>query len=68
MAARGMGIALECDLSVCDAGFVVLEGRWGVRLVTLDGGILILSGAGDVAVGLGLDASLNGYCLNYIEV
>ena len=43
--------ALECDLSAYDAEFVVLARTLGVRLVTLDGGIL--SGAGDVAVGLG---------------
>ena len=42
---------LEGGLSAYDTGFVVLARRWCVGLITLDGGIL--SGAGDVAVGLG---------------
>ena len=44
-------VALECDLSACDAEFVVLARTLDVPLVTLDGGIL--SEAGDVAVRLG---------------
>ena len=51
--------ALECDLSAYDAGFVVLARTLGVRLVTLDGGIL--SGAGDVVVGLGCSLTPEGY-------
>ena len=42
--------ALQCGLSAYDAEFVVLARTLGVRLVTLDGGIL--EGAGDVAVEL----------------
>ena len=46
-----LNTALECDLSAYDAEFVVMARTLGVPLVTLTG--RILSGAGDVAVGLG---------------
>ena len=45
----GVAVGLECDLSAYDAEFVVLARTLGVRLVTLNGGILE---GGDVAAGL----------------
>ena len=49
MAARGYGVALGWGLGAYAAEFVVLARTLGVRLVTLDGGILE---GGDVAAGL----------------
>ena len=46
---QGVAVGLECDLSAYDAEFVVLARTLGVRLVTLNGGILE---GGDVAAGL----------------
>ncbi len=47
-AARVMDVALECELTACDAEFVVAARELGVRLATLDRAIL--TGAGDVAM------------------